>query len=170
MPGTVKKFRRSRVEPPGSEFDFRLLSNCLCSSVSGDGRPCRQTSRANLAWTRLGVPRRGPEGVWRSRRRRCDFAQGRTRPPSRKRDLQLQVADCGAPLFAPETGARSRFLPAPNCPGRRVPGAPRNRSAALPPRLERERRTSRRDRRSLRRLSRPPNADARDGSAEGAYR
>ncbi len=37
---------------------------------------------------------------------------------ARERDLQLQVADCGAAVFAPETGPRSRFFPASNCAGR----------------------------------------------------
>ena len=141
-------------------------------SESSDGRPCCQTARAHSAWARLGLQRRGPESLRRSRLTTATSSRSRTvaTTSDRERDLQFEIANRRAPFLAPEAGPRSRFFPAPHRAGDRVSRAARDRSAALPARLERERRPARRDRRSLRRLSRAPDADARDGSAKRAYR
>src|SRR5437016_14610542 len=78
------------------------------------GRSRRQTACANFAWTRLDFFQRSPEDFRKPSRWRRDFAQRRQGPFDRKRDLQFQIADRGAPFFAPAAGPRPRFLQTPD--------------------------------------------------------
>src|SRR2546422_4330701 len=75
-------------------------------NILGYGRSRRQTACANFAWTRLGFFQRSPEGFWKSERWRRDFAQRRTGPFDRQRDLQFEIANRRAPFLAPAARPR----------------------------------------------------------------
>src|SRR6266436_1211030 len=107
----------------------RLPSRSVLDSARNDrliglwiyGRNRCQTAGANFARTRLGVFLRSTEGFRKSRRWRCDFAQGWQGPFDRERHLQFEVANYRAPFLAATTGFGSGFLSAPDFAGFRIP-------------------------------------------------
>src|SRR5438132_9543717 len=94
---------RNFLTPGRSTIDLRRFA----FTIHRHGRISRQTPRANSAWARLGLFQRNPENFRRSGGRRCDLAQRRARSVDWERDLQFEIANRRAPIFA--AAARPRF-------------------------------------------------------------
>src|SRR5438874_6457535 len=70
-------------------------------------------------------------------------------PVARKRDLEFEVTDCGAPFFPPSAGSRSRVFQAANRAGGGISGPTKSNPTTVSRCLERERRVAGRNSGSL---------------------